>query len=249
MKSMLQNDIILDYQSGDSIATLIKKYHKTRKTIKKILALNKISIRSLSDQLSTHTLSKAFFSKLTDIPAYWFGYLLADGSVRSHRRKNGHSDKWLRIRISVKDKQHLELFKQHLNSDHPIKPEPKTKSIRLQIQSSELVNDLLKHGYHKFKNGVWLQSFNNPHIIRGLIDGDGWISKSKSGQLILGFCSAYRRHVLNVRRFLKLKSKIVFRKGVWRFDKNVTNYPSIYKILAISEPALARKWLKYKAIL
>jgi hypothetical protein len=83
-----------------------------------------------------------------------------------------------------------------------------------------------------------------------LIDGDGWISPRKNGQVILGFCSPQKLHVDCVVRFLGLNSNVVFKKGVWRFDKDITNLKGPYQILhGDNTLRLDRKWQTYDNLL
>lgn len=239
--------IVSTYVGGASVSDIGKMYGYSYYIITKVLNQHSIKRRSISEQVARYQINRGFFSTLTNNSAYWFGYLLADGSIRSHKRKNGHYDKWLRVRISEKDRKHLELFQMHLGSNHPIVYESNTKSVRLQINSSGLTADLIKHGFHDFKKGEWII---NPSVdtIRGLIDGDGWVSLSKRGQLTLGYCSPHRAQVEGMRDFLKVDVSVRWQKGVWRIDKNVTNDRSIYTLLCNGGPRLDRKWGVYDTI-
>jgi hypothetical protein len=55
-----------------------------------------------------------FFDKInTEEKAYWLGFIAADGCV---------TDKGcLQILLSRKDRDHLELFKKHINGEHPVR--------------------------------------------------------------------------------------------------------------------------------
>lgn len=241
------NNIVSLYQSGLSATAIAKMEGYSAVTILRRLKKRGVEIRSLAEQIATYNIDRTSFGSLSDDAAYWFGFLLADGQVKIKRRKNGHVDKFLKIRLSVKDEQHLLKLRDFLKSNHPIQYEPSTNSVRLQIHCAQLAECLVDHGLLVFKNGGWSKKFENSHIIRGLIDGDGWISWSSKGIPVFGYCSPHKIHVIKVRNFVGLDCKIVFRKGVWRFDKSTkTNrlpYDRLYDTLCLD-----RKWDMYSKL-
>lgn len=104
--------------------------------------------------------------------------------------------KALKLKISTKDIQHLELFKEQLEANHPIKIRKQksysslkkgivklTESCQIILFSNKLVNDLFdnfnitprKTFTYKAPN---LDDENMKHFLRGYIDGDGCIHVS-----------------------------------------------------------------------
>jgi len=121
--------------------------------------------------------------------AYWLGFLFADGYIRE--RKSGNS---LEIKLSVNDREHLELFKMTIGSTHNIvdgisKVKYKdrisiSKLCHLAIYSSKLVESIKKQGVHSRKTFTITKPNIDPklinHFIRGYFDGDGSFSFIKN---------------------------------------------------------------------
>ena len=121
----------------------------------------------------------------TEEKAYWLGFLFADGYIRE--RKSGNS---LEMKLSVKDIEHLQLFKNSVNSNHKIveginKVKYKggfstSKICYLAIYSLKLVESIKKQGVHSRKTfTIDKPNISNGlmrHFIRGYFDGDGSFS-------------------------------------------------------------------------
>jgi hypothetical protein len=117
--------------------------------------------------------------------AYWLGFLFADGYIRE--RKTGNS---LEMKLSVKDKEHLLLFKNSINSNHEIVENinkvkynggiSTSKMCHLAIYSLKLVESIKKQGIHSRKtftiNKPNIDNSLMNHFIRGYFDGDGSFS-------------------------------------------------------------------------
>lgn len=135
-----------------------------------------------------------------DEKAYWLGFLYADGCVRIRREKYGI----LKLKLSSKDIQHIEKFKEHINSTNNIKTldeyynykgnRLKTKSSYIEIYSTKMVNDLIKHGCIENKtNNINPPNLDDKyirHFIRGFFDGDGCISIYNKINLDFYICCA-----------------------------------------------------------
>jgi hypothetical protein len=102
--------------------------------------------------------------------AYWLGYLFGDGSV---------DDKHKRLNLSSKDTDHLIKFKKFVGSDHKI------SNFSITFTSSIMVNQLKLLGMFQRKQFSDLIKIPNidksliKYFILGLIDSDGWITKTK----------------------------------------------------------------------
>ena len=128
----------------------------------------------------------SFFDSVdTERKAYWLGFIAADGNVWQHN---------LKIALARKDREHLDRYKEHIGSEHPIddymasnpngKPTPQS---RVTIKSRQLAASLAKHGILPRKSLTlrWprhLQSELQQHFLRGYFDGGGSFSVG-SGQL------------------------------------------------------------------
>ena len=109
----------------------------------------------------------------------------ADGYIRE--RKSGDS---LGLKVAIKDKSHLELFKKHIKSEHEIIPYTSkikykggwsiSKGVQLAIYSNQLVESIKKQGVVSRKTFIIKKPNIKPsllhHFIRGFFDGDGSIT-------------------------------------------------------------------------
>lgn len=109
--------------------------------------------------------------------AYWLGFILADGNVYKNEKTYQHL---LQIGLSIKDFAHLEKFKKFLKTNLPIKLNKNKTSCILQVQSKKILSDLEK--YNIFPRKTFTATYPkikeelNKHLIRGMIDADGYIS-------------------------------------------------------------------------
>lgn len=111
---------------------------------------------------------------------YWLGFIIADGSFY---------DNTFELNISKKDTEHLELFKQFLNSGKIIE-KPSTNSVRLLIHDRHSVQKVIKKfgfienkTYNPLNFDTFFKIYNNNLILSlliGIIDGDGHISRNSA---------------------------------------------------------------------
>lgn len=150
-----------------------------------------------------------FFDKIdTEEKAYWLGFIYADGCI---------TDKGcLKILLSRKDKSHLELFKKHINAEHPIRDgiikRKSQKNIgmkegiqyysNIDIHSKEMAEKLAILGASprksltlKFPTENQVPKHLMRHFIRGNLDGDGHVCSKITGNnryyIAVGFLSSY----------------------------------------------------------
>jgi len=133
-----------------------------------------------------------FFKKInTYEKAYWLGFIMADGYVFRRNDKSNHTG--VRIRLSVKDKSHLEKLNEDISSNKPIKVvknygiyKNSNDLAEFYIPSIKLVNDLNNLGFIngnktgkefliKFEDNNYTKNF-----ILGLFDGDGCVLSYQS---------------------------------------------------------------------
>lgn len=129
-----------------------------------------------------HNLDISYFNEInTPEKAYWLGFIWADGNIsKSSERSSGMN----RLRLSQKwtEKQHLEKFKQAINTDYDIKPvyHANNKTVaQLDINCRPLCQALCSLGYSTKDKRTDLPQINSnliPHFIRGYFDGDGCLS-------------------------------------------------------------------------
>lgn len=171
-------NICNDYKAGISIRNLEKKYKIGRTTIGLHLKNNNVVRKPTGNsyKLRKYTLDERYFQKIdTPDKAYWLGFINADGHVW---------DDGLVIGLAAKDLTHLELFKTKIKSNHKIRYIKNTNANVMSLYSRALVQDLRNLGLQKQKSKTQIfpkiDSHLNNSLIRGLLDGDGSITKRSS---------------------------------------------------------------------
>lgn len=154
--------------------------------------------------------------------AYWLGFITADGCLKS---KNNQ----LSIGLSIKDIKHLEKFKFYINSEHPIRIETTTVKNKIyevcgiRIGNKKIYNDLrnLKVNPNKSLNEIPAEVPNEliRHYIRGIFDGDGWLSWGLNWSEI-GFGMGY--NILNY-----IKNNVELLAGIKEYQ--IKPYKNIYR--------------------
>ena len=165
-----------------------------------------------------------FFKNLNTINSYWVGFILTDGSI------SGKLGKKLRLSISLsqRDIGHLKKIKKLLGAGSITKQDMSkykfkrrdgleikgTKMASYQLSSTSLCNDLIKLGIKPRKTysaKPHKKVENSKHFWRGVIDGDGHLSKLKNSRGVtstrLDFGSASKQLILSYVRFL-LKRRV-----------------------------------------
>lgn len=186
--------------SKQEITILKTNYQKMpRKELLKLLpnrTLGGINIKARSLNLhnyignhswhSTIEYNKNYFSIVNQETSYWAGFLAADAYIDSKNNK-------IRIKLAAKDKQQLMDFKQCLNFSGVIREYTRNtnkgfnfKTVYLDLcGASQIIKDLKlnfnidsKNKSSNLKAPFKLITINALAYIKGLIDGDGSITKT-----------------------------------------------------------------------
>lgn len=186
------------------------------------------------DLIKTYQYDKFYFYDIdTSEKAYWLGFITADGYINEERNVFSFHLGW-------NDRNHLEKFKKAIKGNMPIKTmihKITRKNIAvLDINGKEFIQGLI---LNDVRNNKSMNEKPSPKIpekfyrdyIRGLWDGDGYISKRK-----IGFCSSYIMCKW-VQDILIQKCKIP--KNKISFDSN------IYRINISKGKTDVMKWLYY----
>jgi hypothetical protein len=127
-----------------------------------------------------YALDHYYFDEIGDERrAYWLGFITADGCV--HRSKGRDI---LTVELKESDAGHLHMLCQDLGSDRPVLFG--RGCARVMFNSVGLVAALGRHGVAPRKSGI-VRPWNGPedlmpHYWRGLLDGDGCISRVKNSR-------------------------------------------------------------------
>jgi hypothetical protein len=117
--------------------------------------------------------------------------LLTDGSISLRE----HSEPTVRIELNKRDKYIIEQFKNELQSNNKI-ADTKKDCVSFRVTSQTMVNDLEKYYVVPQKTKLTqlpiLEEKYMSHLIRGILDGDGWVSGrlTKGKRSPFGFCGS-----------------------------------------------------------
>jgi hypothetical protein len=157
--------------------------------------------RTLSEALQQYPVHHAaLIGANTEAAAYWLGFLLADGHIASGGRSC--KSKQLRIVLQARDVEHVETLRVFIGGS-PVRTKmwrggaKMYPSALLLVSNTQLCQSLEAMGWSEFKQQGCtrildsVSAANRPHLIRGMIDGDGWVGSYRNAARI-GFCDKHR---------------------------------------------------------
>lgn len=190
--SEAQKQKVIDlYKSGKSQSFIETELKMTRKTIRTILKQAGID-RTKSQQWRIrweNSLDDTVFDEINEESAYWIGFLYADGYISG-------SEKSIELGLKVTDSRHLEKFKLFLKASNKIEicenngSYNSDKKCRIRFGSDRIHNRLKELGFDN--NKTWTAQphpdlKNNRDFWRGVVDGDGSVSK-KDNKISIHLC-------------------------------------------------------------
>ena len=243
-----KNEIIKRIQNGDFYTDIAKEYKVSQQAIKQIADNNNISNNKRFKR--KHSFNENYFEKINDErKAYWLGFLLADGCVSysTEYYKVNNKPNRLQINISNKDIKLLETFCDDIGYDKSkicvYKPQGTYSTnlmCKISINSVKICSELnpqklLSYIHNEYTN----------HYIRGFLDGDGTIYKSK-GRAHIRFCGSYEflhglKKYMKENKIIQNDNKIIIdtnknisyycfanKKDIESFKKNIYKNATIY---------------------
>lgn len=156
----------------------------------KIAELNKVSVHTITNILEKHNISRSnIYHNLNLIEDYWenidtkdkayfLGFLISDGNVIGNT---------VRLSLNEKDIDILKIFKSVTKNENKLY-EDKRGCVSFGVKRKKWVDDLSKYGVVPNKTLIvkipYIKEELMHHLLRGLIDGDGWVTKRGK----IGFC-------------------------------------------------------------
>lgn len=203
------------YNQNFSMSKIAKIYKIDRHRLSDILKANNIKI--VNKRKRKYLPNHDYFENIdSEIKAYMLGFIFADGNVYKNR---------IKIEIRSYDKNILEIFSKEIYNYNLVKTILKSDSeyAFINIFSEKMKNDLSKYSCVPNKSKILkfpniLKEYYN-HFIRGLIDGDGFISyKSRTIGLL-----ATNDINLNIKNILNEIGINSFIAKAYKQDINVLN--------------------------
>lgn len=203
-----EKEIVEYYKSRPmTFDELVSKFGLCSPTIGKIL--NKYHIvRYTKSQLYSPDLVEDYFNTInSQAKAYFLGLIITDGCVYS---KNGKAP-IVTLSLHENDSYLIEMFLKEIHSNKKVTNDGRGCS-EIAISSSKMVSDLRKYGllerkslYAVFPSNLPINYY--PSLLRGIIDGDGFISfyarrGRKSHIKAVRLCSGNEKFLLDIVEFL-----------------------------------------------
>lgn len=173
-----QKERIIDYYKMKPITISEVANHFKISDPSVIKILNEFRIKRYSKvQLFSPELIENYFESIdTEFKAYFLGLIITDGCIHNTKGKQS----LVSITLCTEDEYLLERFKQEIRSNKAITHDGRGCS-EINILSNKMVGDLKKYGittqkslFTKFPDNVPADLY--PHLIRGILDGDGSVS-------------------------------------------------------------------------
>lgn len=186
LQPLNQAHIVQQYATGKSARQIAAIHNVSRSTIDNILNRKNVDRHK---RYSNTRLNSNFF-QIIDTPAkaYFLGMLITDGSV-------GSMDNSVRLCLHKRDVQILQLFSKEVCSQNTLYLRRDKPHITFSVKDAKWKKDLAQYGVVPRK--TYITKFPTiaqslmPHLIRGMIDGDGWISCTANKHAI-GFCGNFQ---------------------------------------------------------
>lgn len=181
---------LIEYNnSGLTQKEMAKKLGISRTTLQRALRKNRLSTPNYHNALKFD--NTVFDCIDTEEKAYWLGFLFADGNVSSTINN-------VELSLAECDKEHLEKYRKFLKAQSEVKTstiivnEKEYKRCRLTVTDAYFRQRLTELGCTpnkslslKFPKDVFEDDSLIYDFIRGYVDGDGCISYTPSGRLVL----------------------------------------------------------------
>lgn len=172
-----ENTLLEEYKNGKTLKEIAIKYGVSPDTISKLLDENNIPKRS--SYRTTYSLNENYFDVIdTQEKAYILGFLAADGCVHKNT---------ITLSLQENDKHILDEINTLLGSNrhlYYIKRDVGKNQYRLAITNQHMAQQLKNKGIIenkslKFEFPECITDELLPHFLRGLLDGDGSIGKTR----------------------------------------------------------------------
>ena len=194
----LKEDIKKFYHSKPmSLSTVCEKYGLSHPTICTIL---KDEIKYKKASIFNPELVETYFENIdSEIKAYFIGLIIADGNVFVESNKTSNRQASISITLDSNDEYILEKFKEEVKTNTSVSHDGRGCS-QISIRSDRMSRDLSKYGIVPRKSFCTylplLDSNMMPHLIRGILDGDGSVNAHmlQSGRFLhsISFCGTNR---------------------------------------------------------
>ena len=226
-----EQKVIKEYLQGDSTSILAKRYgYKTPKSINDLLRRNGVIPRTVIESQHNRRPYNGLRLNIinSELIAYYIGLLITDGYVHEKKKM---------IELTLEDKDVIEFLSKEFGTKYYIVDRRNRNEnfkilYRLTLRGEELIEDLKRYNIHQSKTFDVCKDFTLnsseifylPYILRGMIDGDGWVRKDGNE---FYFCSA---SIYSIIWAFNMFSKIGMKNLYVNIRPQIENYHNIYEI-------------------
>lgn len=212
----IKEDIVAFYKSRPMThEEVAEKFHYSLPTIIKIFKEYKVKPYPKAKIYSPNLIENYFETIDTEKKAYFLGLLITDGCIHN----NKHGSKMVNITLQLRDVYIIEDFIKEIKLNKKIVHDNRHQGCgNIQVLSNKMVDDLMQYGitYNKslktiFPKNIPLNLY--PHLIRGILDGDGSIAfyarhNRKVHVKAIRFCQGNEQFLIDLMKFLEEKVNI-----------------------------------------
>lgn len=239
-----------EYNKGYSQRKIAEKFNVNVTTVIGWFKEEKIPTRKRK-----YKINENYFENIdSNEKAYWLGFFSADGYVHEERGE-------LTLELQEKDREHLEKFKNAINSNKPLMTilcgeNKQFIHYRFVIRCRKMVNDLKKYNVYQRKSLTFIPPSNLeekylPYWIIGYMDGDGCIADAK-GRVRISFTGTkatleFIKNYLKSSNIIRLEHRC---NNTYQFSPEVDKCESFLKQYSYNNIpyALNRKKKRYASI-
>ena len=221
------NDWCELYESGWTLEQIAKRYNYSIQGILNHLNSCSVKIRTRNEHYNPNFNERYFEEIDTEDKAYFLGFLITDGCISEPDIKNNKTNHTIRLSLASQDLHILEFFKQCIGLSARVLTNNRNEST-LSIHSDKMAKDLEKYGVVPRKSLITylplLSEELMPHLLRGIFDGNGWITNVGKKNVSIGLCGASIL-VEQVNAFWAKQLNIAKAKVIVRFKEGISKVP------------------------
>lgn len=227
----LKQEIIKSYRElPKSLNEISKNFELSLPTVSKIL---KDEPKYLKSKIYNPSMVENYFSTIdTEHKAYFLGLIIADGNV--FITSSGNRQASISITLDEEDKYILEEFKRDLKINTSVASDGRG-CYQIAVRSNKIAKDLSKYGVVPNKSLItYLPTVDKefmPHLIRGIMDGDGSIFMKNTDKKFIhaiSFCGS-NRLMSNISSYLYDNLSLDTKPTVYNYSDRVLSEIKIQK--------------------
>ena len=194
----VQKNIVDYYLSRPmSLQECSNKFNLCKPTIAKVLNDNNIP-RYSKNQIFNPNFEESYFETIDkEAKAYYIGFIITDGNVHISSEKKANRQAMISITQKENDAYILQTFLDEVKSNRSVGHDGRG-CCQCAVMSNKMADDLSKYGIVPRKTiYAYLPTFKKelmPHLIRGILDGDGNIKSKQTKRRhehAVSFCGSH----------------------------------------------------------